>query len=382
MATRTWRGTISSNWNVAGNWLEGAVPIAGDDVVFDSSSLNCQLTSNVPSTGQLRSFIVSNNCTATIDINGKILSLFSVGFDGVAFNAGSATWQDSVGNGYIYLYNRASATNPNYTRVVANNQTLSNVNFFMATNSTYLVLSSDMYCKDFVVPGNNYIFITPTTTVSYTLYINGNAYFSETYPGSASWGQLIGVQAFQNVVLTGNSNMYGSIHPRVAGTSIPFVKINGNYALTNNFGIYVGNNAAINATVEANGKLTAGNYQFHCIVTKSGNATFGIDLKLNETDTIYLSPSAYGGRIYMRDSYITNKLIIMSNSYYADNIQSAYGDNTKANITLANNASLLTINTGFKNIAFNKPVTAIGGSVTNCDNIKIIDFPCITKNVF
>lgn len=35
MATRTWTGTSSTAWVTAGNWLEGAVPVNGDDVVFD-----------------------------------------------------------------------------------------------------------------------------------------------------------------------------------------------------------------------------------------------------------------------------------------------------------------------------------------------------------
>ena len=381
MATRTWRGTISSNWNVAGNWLEGAVPIAGDDIVFDSDSLNCQLTSNVPSSGVLRSFIVSNDCTATIDINGKILSLFSVGFDGVAFNAGSASWQDSVGNGYIYLYNRANATNPNFTRVVANNQTLRNINFSIQMNN-HLVLNSDMYCKDFVLPSSIMISLAPTNSIQYTLYISGNAYLSTNYPGSLYWGQFAGIQGYQNIILEGNGYMYGSVHMRAVGSVIPSFKINGNYTLSNNFGIFSQNNLNFNTVVEINGKVTAGDYQFHLVQFRNGFGYMGFDLKINEIDTIYLSPSAANGRIYMRDSYITNKLIIMSNGYYQDNIQSAYGGNTKANITLANNASLLAINTGFKNIAFNKPVTAIGGSVTNCDNIKIVDFPFIQKNIF
>ena len=33
-AVRTWSGTVSDLWNLAGNWVEGFVPVANDDLVF------------------------------------------------------------------------------------------------------------------------------------------------------------------------------------------------------------------------------------------------------------------------------------------------------------------------------------------------------------
>lgn len=48
MATRTWRATINNNWNLAGNWLELAVPTNADDVVFDAASPNCDIDINNP----------------------------------------------------------------------------------------------------------------------------------------------------------------------------------------------------------------------------------------------------------------------------------------------------------------------------------------------
>lgn len=41
MPTRTWRGTTNSNWGTSTNWLEGAIPTAADDVVFDATSPAC-----------------------------------------------------------------------------------------------------------------------------------------------------------------------------------------------------------------------------------------------------------------------------------------------------------------------------------------------------
>jgi fibronectin-binding autotransporter adhesin len=43
-ATETWSGAVTTDWNVAGNWLENAIPATGDSLVFDASS--AQPTSN------------------------------------------------------------------------------------------------------------------------------------------------------------------------------------------------------------------------------------------------------------------------------------------------------------------------------------------------
>lgn len=40
MATRTWYGGTSGDFNTAGNWVEGAVPVGADDIVFDRGARN------------------------------------------------------------------------------------------------------------------------------------------------------------------------------------------------------------------------------------------------------------------------------------------------------------------------------------------------------
>lgn len=46
--TRTWNGSISSDWNTAANWNEGLVPNSDDDVIISISDpwRNCELTSS------------------------------------------------------------------------------------------------------------------------------------------------------------------------------------------------------------------------------------------------------------------------------------------------------------------------------------------------
>ena len=44
MATRTWSGTTSNDWNTTTNWVEGFIPTNADDVVF-STNVDCNVTS-------------------------------------------------------------------------------------------------------------------------------------------------------------------------------------------------------------------------------------------------------------------------------------------------------------------------------------------------
>jgi hypothetical protein len=59
MATRTWRGTTNANWGTATNWLEGAVPLVVDDIVFDATSPAC--TVNVVGVGLTINFTSYTN---------------------------------------------------------------------------------------------------------------------------------------------------------------------------------------------------------------------------------------------------------------------------------------------------------------------------------
>lgn len=68
MPTRTWRGTIDSNWGTADNWAEGAVPTSADDVVFDASSPAC----TVNSTNRVCLSITFSAYTNTITMSNNI----------------------------------------------------------------------------------------------------------------------------------------------------------------------------------------------------------------------------------------------------------------------------------------------------------------------
>ena len=69
MAIRTWRGTIDSNWGTAGNWLEGAVPLVADDVIFDVSSPNCTVNTTARVCNSINFSAYTNTITMTFAIN-------------------------------------------------------------------------------------------------------------------------------------------------------------------------------------------------------------------------------------------------------------------------------------------------------------------------
>lgn len=49
MATVLWTGTTDGDWNTVTNWSTGTVPVAGDDVIFNTSSRDVTISSSISS---------------------------------------------------------------------------------------------------------------------------------------------------------------------------------------------------------------------------------------------------------------------------------------------------------------------------------------------
>lgn len=81
MATRTWKGGTggsTTDYSVAGNWVEGAVPIAGDDVVIMRHPDETQyaITAGLNQAGvAIATFSIHHNYTANIAATGGYLLL-------------------------------------------------------------------------------------------------------------------------------------------------------------------------------------------------------------------------------------------------------------------------------------------------------------------
>jgi len=86
-ATRTWKGTVSTNWATAGNWSPAGIPQDGDDLVFDPSGINTGIQ-NVPflrlnslviqSTGTAVAYSITPASSATLSFSGTG-NCFSIG---------------------------------------------------------------------------------------------------------------------------------------------------------------------------------------------------------------------------------------------------------------------------------------------------------------
>src|SRR5205085_1762178 len=85
---RTWTGTTSNLWNVAGNWQENSVPAATMDLVFPSGAANL---SN------------SNNITAGTSFNSITItgSGYTLAGNSIALAAGNLTDTNTSGSNTI-----------------------------------------------------------------------------------------------------------------------------------------------------------------------------------------------------------------------------------------------------------------------------------------
>jgi len=83
MATRTWRGTLNSNYSNMANWAELAVPTNADAVVFDASSPNCTVdVTSVAGTLTCTNFIHTLTFTANLTVSGSITLGTGMSFSG------------------------------------------------------------------------------------------------------------------------------------------------------------------------------------------------------------------------------------------------------------------------------------------------------------
>lgn len=374
MGLKTYIGGPS---NVPNSYLELAVPVAGDDVYVPADAGNCVIAADLPSSGQLRSFIVDDNYTGTINLNGYNINLFNSVVDAVTFNCGdNAVWNDNVGTGSLYFFTR---NHPNANRVIMNNNTLSNINVQIYASGVYFVLNSDMYCNNFTILGNGQIYLTPTTSIMYNLYINGNAYLSTNYPGSTYWGQLFGFNVYQNVYLNGvNKNLYGSIYIRNVGSNFPTLRINGEYNLTSNFCIYSSNSASSFLPIYINKVITTNpSYNLYIQINKYGYVNSGITVDIEEVDNLVMSNILSGVFKIVKINKVNKFLSLTSTGTNLTSDANYQSNNTpnKALINLSDNCKYVIANSSFSNISFNKPVTAFKSSVNNCDNINVVDYP-------
>jgi len=101
-ATKTWNSAILGSWGTAANWSPAGVPVSGDDVVFDGTTLgigSCTINVTVPAAGPgLKSITIQGGYTGTINQGNKNVTINN---GGSFFTMSSGTW--SQGNGDMVI---------------------------------------------------------------------------------------------------------------------------------------------------------------------------------------------------------------------------------------------------------------------------------------
>jgi len=72
MAVNVWSAAGAGNWSAGGNWSLGHAPQAGEDVLFDNTSV-ADCTNDVAAGAYLGSFTIADTYTGTFDLNSKTM---------------------------------------------------------------------------------------------------------------------------------------------------------------------------------------------------------------------------------------------------------------------------------------------------------------------
>jgi hypothetical protein len=159
MAVNVWSAAGAGNWNVAGNWSLGHVPQAGEDVVFDNTSVqDCTLDVN---TADLGDFTIADIYTGTFTFQ--------------AFKSISATgdWYFGTMATLVYaafsqIYIKAAAAQT----ITSNGNTLPRLNDWPAVAGS-VQLADPLTCQQISIVAipfdqNGHAITTTTATVSIT----------------------------------------------------------------------------------------------------------------------------------------------------------------------------------------------------------------------
>ena len=371
MPTRTFRGTIDSDWNKAGNWLEGAVPVAGDDVVFDGSSPNCTLSANAPATGRLNSLICTNY-TNRLNLNGYIMYVGQGALTGTILDVGAnSKW----GAGTIELYSTTStATGVNIVQG-RNNVEFSVVNLqlnALAANR-FIDIQSNLRVKDIVVVANYCGFASRN--------INIFVYGSLTEISGINTANIALNLGVNNLYIIGGEGI--AINLNNALNTYGNVVIQGAVTLTKNLGVYLNNTQNNNLVFDAGNYINCNGYDV-CVCVNGG--AFNHDINVTNIDSLLINNISNSAAFvrFLSDITINKRLIIIETIRQRSpyNVVRGTTPGSKVNITLGNDCKYMLLYANLQDISFNKPVKGFNCLITNCDNITSGDYPEICVSVY
>ena len=364
MATRTWKGTTNDNPTVATNWEEGVVPVAGDNVVFNSTYSNpCTLVADFPATGQFQSLTMVGY-TGTLNFGDYKMYVGQGNYNGTILDAGS-TADYTCGSGGIELYTNATTT-INYNVIKCNNVKLHNVNFFLrsAAFGRYIDTQTDWYCKDFTIVNNNTYFAARTIGI----YIYGS------FIGLGSYNNA-GVDLFTN---TSSINLAGSgiiSFNNLIQIYAP-VTISGNYILNKNASFFINNSSNNAAGIYVTGSL---NCNTKDLIILFGGLNFPHYVSIPEIDSLVITQqSNYNAYIVFTNTtriYKKFQLFERALSRVPYCLVKSPTNGTLVDIVLGNNCKYLIYGNVLQDLRFNIPVKAFYSRINNCENVINGEFP-------
>ena len=213
MAIRTWRGTIDSNWGTAGNWLEGAVPLVADDVIFDVTSPNCTVNTTTRVCKSINFSAYTNTITMSFGIN-----VAATTSTGVQIILGSGMTINGGGAINIARVNTILRSNG---KVWPNDLGIGTIGS-LATNSIYTLQDNWVLGGSFVSgygTGLNYTLTGGTLTVGGSFLMNGqqagNFLHNITLTGSGTISGTGFIDSYPNLVInTSGSYTLGNFNVR------------------------------------------------------------------------------------------------------------------------------------------------------------------------
>jgi hypothetical protein len=113
MAVVTWTGTTNGDWNTTTNWSTGALPGAGDDVIFNTSSRDVTVSSSVAGTvyGSLK---ILDGFTGSLGVSGTKLEVKATSLL-IATDAAKIHLDGDYTTGIITDIHPGTAASPNVT---------------------------------------------------------------------------------------------------------------------------------------------------------------------------------------------------------------------------------------------------------------------------
>ena len=208
-----WTGTISTDWNVAGNWNPSGVPVITDNLVIGSTANQPHVTLAVTSPALCNKLEIENGATLTID-EGKALTV-----NGILTNAGTLNIASSAsGTGSLITNSSISNTGTiNIQRYITNDKWhLISSPITNATANTYL----GDYLQRWAEDEAKWIDIEePSTalnvTEGYGLWTSQNSAHTYTYSGTPNTGNKSKALTYNEVPFMENdgANLLGNPYP-------------------------------------------------------------------------------------------------------------------------------------------------------------------------